>query len=58
MSFAKEIMTIEESNRDKLNILLNELKKEMKHISLGKKSIRAYEKPAAYNDGIYIDKKK
>lgn len=58
MPYAKEIMAIEESNRDKLNVLLSGLKMEMKHISLGKKSIMAYERPTIYNDGIYIDQKK
>lgn len=58
MSLAQKIMQIEESNKAKLAGLMNELKKEMKKISVGKKSIKAYEKPNINNDGIYIDKKK
>ena len=37
---------------------MSELKKEMKQINVGRKSIRAYETPVINNDGIYIDKKK
>ncbi len=58
MSLAKKIMVIEESNKDKLTSMLNELKKEMKQLSVGKRSIKAYENPVINNDGIYIDKKK
>ncbi|MHB1392793.1 MAG: flagellar export chaperone FlgN [Clostridia bacterium] len=58
MSLAQKIMKIEESNKEKLALIMNELKKEMKKISVGKKSIKAYEKPNINNDGIYIDKKK
>lgn len=58
MSISKELMVIEEANRDKLNSALDDLKKEMKLISTGKRSIKAYESPIPYNDGIYIDKKK
>ena len=58
MSLAQNIMQIEESNNAKLAGLMNELKKEIKNISVGKKSIKAYEKPNINNDGIYIDKKK
>lgn len=58
MSLAKKIMIMEESNKDKLTSMMNGLKKEMKQLSVGKKSIRAYENPAINNDGIYIDKKK
>lgn len=58
MSLAQEIMKIEESNKEKLDGLMTEMKKEMKQLSVGKRSIRAYEKPVFRNDGIYIDKKK
>lgn len=58
MSLAQKIMKIEESNKENLALIMNELKKEMKQISVGKKSIKAYEKPILSNDGIYIDKKK
>lgn len=58
MALAQEIMIIEESNKDKLNLIMNALMKEMKQLSVGKKSIKAYEAPVMNNDGIYIDKKK
>lgn len=58
MSSAQNIMKIEESNKEKLTSIMNELKKEMKQMSVGRKSIKAYETPVFNNDGIYIDKKK
>lgn len=58
MSLAQNIMKIEESNKEKLSAIMNALKKEMKQMSVGRKSIKAYETPVINNDGIYIDKKK
>jgi hypothetical protein len=58
MSQADNIMRIEESNKEKLALMMSELKKEMKQLSIGKKSVKAYETPTFSNDGIYIDKKK
>ena len=58
MSMAQDIMCIEESNKKKLIVIMDGLKKEIKQINVGKKSIKAYEKPNINNDGIYIDKKK
>ena len=58
MSLAQEIMEIEVSNKEKLIAIMNELKKEMKHVNVGRKSIKAYEAPVFNNDGIYIDRKK
>ena len=58
MSLARNIMEIEVSNKEKLTAIMNELKSDMKQLSVGKKSVKAYEKPNTYNDGIYIDKKK
>lgn len=58
MSIAQNIMLMEKSNKEKLTQLMNNMKKEINHINIGKKSVKAYEKPAIYNDGIYIDKKK
>lgn len=55
---AQKIMDIEKENREKLLILHNELKKELKQINVGKKSIKAYERPVISSDGIYIDRKK
>lgn len=58
MAIAQDIMLIEESNKEKLKAIMSGLKKEMNHINMGKKSVKAYENPNIYNDGIYIDKKK
>lgn len=58
MSYAKEIMAIEEENRGKLSSMLSDMKKDIKQINVGKRSIKAYENKPTYNDGIYIDKKK
>ena len=58
MSKAQEIMLIEMSNKEKLVSIMNEMKKEIKQIKAGKKSIKAYERPITNNDGIYVDKKK
>ncbi|HYE83648.1 MAG TPA: flagellar export chaperone FlgN [Clostridia bacterium] len=55
---AQKIMEIENYNKEKLTLIMNGLKAEMKQMSIGKRSIKAYDKPAVYNDGIYIDKKK
>lgn len=58
MTSAQEIIIIEESNKEKLDSLMSGLLKEIKQLSIGKKSIKAYEVPIMNNDGIYIDKKK
>ena len=58
MSMAQEIMLIERSNKEKLVSIMNEMKREIKQIKAGKKSIKAYERPITNNDGIYVDKKK
>lgn len=58
MSQAQKIMLVEESNKEKLAALMNELKREMKQLNTGKKSVKAYETPIINNDGIFIDKKK
>lgn len=58
MSMAQDIILIEKSNREKLVSVMNEMKKEIKQINTGKKSIKAYEKANINNDGIYIDRKK
>ncbi|MEA4848695.1 MAG: flagellar export chaperone FlgN [Clostridiaceae bacterium] len=58
MAMAQKIMLIEKSNKEKLTAVMNNLKKDIRQMNVGKKSIRAYEKPVIYNDGIYIDKKK
>lgn len=58
MEQAGRIMELENSNREKLNAIFNEVKSELRQINAGKRSIKAYEKPAIQNDGIYIDRKK
>lgn len=58
MAHTREIMIIEESNKEKLSLVMDEIKKEMKQLNVGKRSLRAYETPVTNNDGIYIDKKK
>ena len=58
MSLAQKIMEIEKTNSEKLLVIFEGLKKELKKLSVGKRSIRAYETPVINNDGIYIDKKK
>lgn len=58
MALAREIILIEEANKEKLGFLMNGLMKEMKQLKVGKRSIKAYETPVINNDGIYIDRKK
>ncbi|MGI6585235.1 MAG: hypothetical protein GX301_07275 [Gracilibacteraceae bacterium] len=58
MSMAQDIILIEKSNREKLVSVMNEMKREIKQINTGKRSIKAYEKANINNDGIYIDRKK
>jgi hypothetical protein len=58
MSLGQNIMEVEVSNKEKLVAIMNAMKKEMKQMSVGRKSIKAYETPVINNDGIYIDKKK
>lgn len=58
MKLARSIMELENSNRDKLNDIFNEVKKELRQINTGKRSIKAYETPMVQSDGIYIDRKK
>lgn len=55
---AQNISDIEKENRERLLVIFDGLKKELKRINVGKKSIRAYETPVINNDGIYIDRKK
>lgn len=58
MKLASSIMELENSNREKLNNIFNEVKKELRQINTGKRSIKAYETPMVQSDGIYIDRKK
>lgn len=58
MSQARKIMDIEESNKNELIKLMNDLTKEMKQMKVGRKSLKAYETPVVNSDGIYIDRRK
>lgn len=58
LTLAKEIMAVEQENKENINVIFNNLKTELRKINIGKKSLRAYEPPVVNNDGIYIDKKK
>lgn len=58
MELAGRIMGLENSNREKLNDIFNAVKNELKQINVGKRSLKAYDKPAVQNDGIFIDRKK
>lgn len=58
MELAGRIMELENGNHEKLNEIFNEVKNELKQINVGKRSLKAYEKPIMQNDGIYIDRKK
>ncbi len=58
MEVAKSIMEIEEYNKTILAAKMDEIKKNMKQLSVGKKTLKAYQNPTINNDGIYIDKKK
>ncbi len=58
IELAGDIMELENVNREKLNNIFIEVKKELKQINVGKRSLKAYEVPFIQNDGIYIDKKK
>lgn len=58
ISVTKEIMDIEKANSNKVNVIFENVKNELKEIKRGKVSIRAYERPSINVDGIYLDKKK
>ncbi len=58
LDLAQKIMEIEEQNKIKVQDILNSIKKDIKAIKLGQKSVKAYEKPNVNTEGIYIDSKK
>lgn len=58
LSIAQQIMKLEEENKAKLRVIYDGLKKELKQLNAGKKSLKAYEPPSINPDGIYIDRKK
>lgn len=54
----RKTIDLEILNKNKLDILINEIKKDIKRVRLGQKSINAYDKQNINADGIYIDKRK
>lgn len=58
MGMAHKMMELENSNREKLDSLFQNVKNELKQINTGKRSLKAYELKPIYTDGIFIDKKK
>lgn len=57
MELAKNIMELEKGNNAQLEEIFQNIKKELKQINTGKRSLKAYEATPVYNDGVYIDKK-
>lgn len=58
MGMAHKIMELENSNKEKLDSIFQNVKDELRHIKAGKRSVKAYESTPTYNDGVFIDKKK
>lgn len=58
ISLAKDIMEIESYNNKKAEEIFSTIKSELKKIKQGKATMKAYQMPTLYTDGIYIDKKK
>lgn len=58
MGMAHKMMELENSNREKLDNMFQNVKKELRQINTGKRSLKAYEPKPVYNDGVFIDKKK
>jgi DNA repair exonuclease SbcCD ATPase subunit len=51
------VMALEKSNQEELEEIFQKVKRELKQVNTGKRSLQAYEPAPVYNDGIYIDKK-
>lgn len=58
LDLAHDIMKLEEENKGRVSDLLEGIKKELKTVRLGKKSLKAYETPNVNVGGVYIDRKK
>lgn len=58
LNLGNDIMKLEEYNKDKIIEIINHIKKDLKAVNLGRKSVKAYEKPNIDVGGIYIDRKK
>jgi hypothetical protein len=58
LGLAKKIMELEEQNKIKVQDILNSIRKDIKTVKLGQKSVKAYEKSNLNTGGIYIDSKK
>jgi len=58
LNLGNDIMKLEEYNKDKIIEIINNIKKDLKAVNLGRKFVKAYEKPNIDVGGIYIDRKK
>ena len=58
MELAETIMGLEEKNKAKVAEIIDGVKRELKTIKLGQKSLKAYDKPNINTGGVYIDRKK
>lgn len=58
MTYADQIVKLENENNKRIKDELDNMKLEMKQLKAGKKSLKAYDNPVINVDGIYIDKKK
>ncbi|MDF2841317.1 MAG: flgN [Clostridia bacterium] len=58
MGMAHKIMELENSNKEKLDSIFQNVKNELRQIKTGRRSVKAYGSTPTYNDGVYIDRKK
>lgn len=58
LDLAGNIMELEEENKARVSDLIGSIKRELKTVRLGQKSLKAYEKPNVNVEGVYIDRKK
>lgn len=57
MELARQTMELEKANKEQLEEIFQKVKSELKHVNVGKRSLKAYAPTYINNDGIYIDKK-
>ncbi|MPM83674.1 hypothetical protein SDC9_130743 [bioreactor metagenome] len=58
LDLAGDIMKLEEENKGRVSDLIDGIKRQLKTVKLGKKSLKAYETPNVNVGGVYIDRKK
>ena len=58
VNLGKKTMEIEIENKEKLTVLIENIKSDINQVKAGKKSIHAYDAQTVNIDGVYIDKKK